>query len=401
MMTLKKFYHLIFYLRDIKRSMVESYLKDPSSVTQEKITPLQNTLKRLQSTISKNQNSILKLNTHKTIFLNLSYEINELQKDIFFLENGEKAFLSFMSFWHPHFNRKVNRLTKELQKKKFSVFITDRDGTINNYCGRYASSVQSVYNAVFLARFARKMQHAIILTSAPLSNIGLTDITITPKKYFILAASKGREYINQTGKRHQFPIAKEKQKALLRLNAQLTDLMKSPRYKKFSMIGSGLQFKFGQTTIARQDVSGSISKTESQTFLKFIINLVARLDKNKEIFRIEDTGKDIEIILTIEDTAKNRSQSLKDFDKGNGIHFLNKNALLHLENKNILACGDTLSDIPIFNACNSYSKKTTTVFVLNENTYLKQKIRRLCKKTLFVDNPDILVAALNNLSSLQ
>ena len=51
----------------------------------------------------------------------------------------------------------------------FHNLITDRDGTINNYCGRYKSSVQSAYNSIFLSRFATDCcQNSIILTAAPL-----------------------------------------------------------------------------------------------------------------------------------------------------------------------------------------------------------------------------------------
>lgn len=51
----------------------------------------------------------------------------------------------------------------------FQNLITDRDGTINNYCGRYKSSIQSAYNSVFLSCFALFCcVNAAILTAAPL-----------------------------------------------------------------------------------------------------------------------------------------------------------------------------------------------------------------------------------------
>ena len=51
----------------------------------------------------------------------------------------------------------------------FHNLITDRDGTINNYCDRYKSSIQSAYNSIFLTSFCRtNCTNAVILSAAPL-----------------------------------------------------------------------------------------------------------------------------------------------------------------------------------------------------------------------------------------
>jgi hypothetical protein len=56
----------------------------------------------------------------------------------------------------PNFRAHVSGAVEKLKSVKFGNLISDRDGTINNYCGRYLSSVQSVYNGVFLTRFAQR-----------------------------------------------------------------------------------------------------------------------------------------------------------------------------------------------------------------------------------------------------
>ncbi|MFH1429064.1 MAG: trehalose 6-phosphate synthase, partial [Candidatus Margulisiibacteriota bacterium] len=274
-------------------------------------------------------------------------------------------------------------------------FIADRDGTINNYCGRYMSSIQSVYNAVFLSRFAiNYTNNSVILTSAPLNNIGLADISVCPDKIFIYAGSKGRECLNKQGERKQLPINKDKQNKLDELNNKLEELVIRPEYEVFALIGSGLQYKYGQTTIARQDINNSIPALESESFLSIIKNLVKDTDSKQEYFRIEDTGKDIEIILTIE--SSEGSDTLKDFDKGDGINYIDKEMGLQLEKGPNLICGDTNADIPMVTASMRKTANTYALFVTSD-TVLKQEVSKICPHSFFVPSPDILVTILNNL----
>ena len=167
--------------------------------------------------------------------------------------------------------------------------------------------------------------------------------------------------------------------------------MQDPRYELFSLIGSGLQFKFGQTTVARQDIYGSIPAKESEAFMNVIEELIRDIDPRGEYFRTEDTGKDIEIILTVEGES-----GLKDFDKGDGVSFLDGELGLGLARGGNLVCGDTSSDIPMVAAARVKSPQTSAIFVTSE-TAIKQAVRRICEHTHFVSEPDILVCLLNQL----
>ena len=72
---------------------------------------------------------------------------------------------------------------------RFHNFITDRDGTTNMYCGRYVTSIQAVYNAVWLATFSKQCcENSLFMTSAPLH--GLKDVSIMPDGTFIHGCSK-------------------------------------------------------------------------------------------------------------------------------------------------------------------------------------------------------------------
>jgi len=330
----------------------------------------------------------------RAIHLELDYEIDELEKDLLFLEQGEEALLARMSELHPGFREELDSALAFCAAMSFPLgcLITDRDGTVNNYCGRYLSSIQSIYNAVFLSRFAgAAVRHALILTSAPLSDGGLEDLTVSPPGAFVLAGSKGREYLDERGRRGALAIEADKQRQLERLNRRLTELLRDPGYEIFALIGSGLQFKFGQTTVARQDIYGSIPEAESEGFAGVIRELICDIDPEGLYFRIEDTGKDIEIILTVEGES-----GLKDFDKGDGILFLDTELGLDLKRGENLVCGDTASDIHMVTAASEKSPDPWTVFVTRDRE-LQEAVRRTSERVHFVSEPDVLVCCLNQL----
>jgi hypothetical protein len=165
-----------------------------------------------------------------------------------------------------------------------------------------------------------------------------------------------------------------------------------PDYEKFTFIGSGLQFKFGQSTVARQDIGKSINEDESQAFLETLEVLVSELDPSKKNFRIEDTGLDVEIILTVETTE----DGLKDFDKGDGVKYLNTELELDMFRGPHLICGDTGSDVPMLEAALEMSPDSMAIYV-TEKKDLAARIQALSSNAVIVPEPDILVAILGTL----
>ena len=270
------------------------------------------------------------------------------------------------------------------------AFISDRDGTINNYCGRYASSIQPIYNAYFLTLFAQVIPQKVLLTSAPLENPGIVDISVAPEGTFIYAASKGREYTGYDTVRKQFPVDSEQAARLSQLNTKLTKLVQQPENRAFGLIGSALQLKFGQTTIARQDIAKSIPSTDSEAFLSTIKKLVKDLDPKKEYFRIEDTGLDIEILLTVQG---DKNDTLRDFDKGDGVAYLNSDVPLNMKTGAALICGDTNSDVPMISAAQALTDDVTSIFVTT-NQALKEKVLNIDPHAYFVSSPDVLITVL-------
>ncbi|MGD8893051.1 MAG: hypothetical protein PVF94_08480, partial [Desulfobacterales bacterium] len=151
--------------------------------------------------------------------------------------------------------------------------------------------------------------------------------------------------------------------------------------------------KFGQTTIARQDISRSVSEDESEALLKKIRSLVSDIDPENTNFRIEDTGLDIEIILTIEDSESGP----KDFDKADSVKFLDSELGLNLSEGPHLICGDTSSDIPMIEASMSKTDDTWSIFV-TEDKELADRVTAVCPNAVIVPEPDMLVTILNLLS---
>jgi hypothetical protein len=395
--SLKDFYSVMHQTVPVKKTIIAALLNGQDANSSQ-VDHLKQTLTTLQKIPETQGKYTVELSPNKTIDLDLSYEINELQKDIYFLEQGEEKFLSHLAQMHTDFTEQVKEGAARLQTIKFKNFITDRDGTVNNYCGRYQSSVQSIYNAIFLTRFAQtKTDNAVILTSAPLMSIGLADISIAPASCFIYAGSKGREYLDPQGEKCIYPIPDDQQKILDHFNKEIEALISNPLYEKYTFIGSGLQYKFGQTTIARQDITGTIPENESKAFLEKIQDIVKSLDPQNNYFRIEDTGLDVEVILTVgtEDT-----EQTKDFDKGDGIKFLNQDIPLNITDGPCLICGDTASDVPMVETALDLTQKTECVFV-TPNPELIQKVKGIHPQAFIVSTPDVLIAILNNIAKTE
>lgn len=391
--TIKQFYDLMFQTRDIRRKIVLDYLEN-LTISDDYTEELNEALSALKSIPREKKRYELEYQAGKTIYLDLDYEINELKKDIIFINQSQKEFFDYLDSLNSNFQTDLRRGLEFLDGTKFMNFISDRDGTVNNYCGRYNSSIQSVYNAIFLIEFAQTIKNAVILTSAPLENTGFLDVSLIPQQYFVFAGSKGREF-TWKNKKYTLEIDEAKQIKLNILNKKLKELLSKPEYEIFSLIGSGLQFKFGQTTIARQDIYSSIPDDKSKKFMTKIKQLVREIDPEKKYFAIIDTNKDIEIVLKRD---KGVAGFGKEFNKGDGTQFITNKLSVDLDKGENLICGDTASDLSIINYAQSRTKNNHTIFVTQKDE-LKEKVKKITGNCLFVNSPDALVSILYKFSN--
>jgi hypothetical protein len=393
--TLQQFYDLMAWTATVRRRMVAAFLEG-GRVDDGDIELLRRAHEVLRALPGSPAHASVRLDQTKSISLDLGYEVGELEKDIVFFTRGEEHFYGYLAGMHEAFEAEVRRGVAMLRGVGFRTLVSDRDGTVNNYCGRYLSSIQSAYNAVFLSRFARAcVVNAVILTSAPLADGGLVDIGVAPMRHFIYAGSKGREYLSRGERRGSLAIPREQQATLAKLNARLATLLEQPRYATFALIGSGFQRKFGQTTLSRQDISGSIPPKESAAFLATLRGVVDEIDPAGEFFRIEDTGLDVEIMLTVK--SGEAAGGVKDFDKADGVLFLDRELGLDLAAGPNLICGDTPSDVPMISASMSRTKRTWAAFV-SDKPAVRDDVSRLCPDTFLTNQPDVLVTVFNELA---
>ncbi len=396
---LSSFYQIMLETAPIKKEAVTRILKS-ENVYEDSILYLEDILQSLYDIEDSYESKAFFVSYDKTINLEFSYEIEELKRDILYLREGEDALIDYLKSYHQDFDAVVEKGVELFKDKIFSSFISDRDGTTNNYCARYNSSIQSIYNAVFLSYFFKnRVNHPIFITSAPLENTGILDVSVLPDYTVIYSASKGRRFIDLECVEHRYPVDTQKRAKMHELNEKIMEFLKEPAYKKFTLIGSGLQFKFGQTTIARQNIDKSIDPEESFTFLEEIKSLAYEIDPKQESFRIEDTGLDIEIILTIID----ENGQIKDFDKGDGVKFLNDRLNLGLSKGQHMVCGDTSSDVPMLETVLCYNKDVSAIYVTKKKEFA-DRIDNLCShkksKALIVSEPDMLICILRSLGKI-
>lgn len=333
---------------------------------------------------------LLAADEHTDIAADISYEIDELAKDLRFVVEPRDRFIQSLVASTTD-SKEWDALFTKLQGRRFRALISDRDGTINNYCARYETSVQSLYNAVLLQQFvSAKTDLAVVLTSAPLKDVGILDITVNPSDAIIFAASKGREFVDLAGKPHRFAIDPQRDRLLSAVYDEIARLVAQPRFSLFRLIGSGLQKKFGQITIARQDHAASITSAASQDWLTRITDIVKSYDVHGEFLRIEDTGKDIEIIVTTPDGSGDYG-----FDKRDGVRFVA--AELGISGAPLLACGDTASDIALAQGVREIDPTAPVLFVTTD-TALKARVIESFPDAHFVPDPDSLIGLLALLS---
>ena len=392
--TLQDFYDLMAETREVRARAVRAIMggQKPEADCVPSLETARGSLAEIPSTGEGPHAKRLALVAERMVDVDLTYEVTELDKDLLYLKQGEDALMAHMEELHQGFRATVAQGRAFLGDVRFRTFFTDRDGTTNNYCGRYRSSIQSIYNGVLLTRFAKAGAGApVMLTSAPLRDIGIVDVSVMPEDSWIYAASKGRECIGKDGERRCYPIEPGQQQRLLALYEDVRALVETEVNRKFALIGSGLQFKFGQITVARQDISGSVPEEESLAFLESLKALVDGHDPDGREFRIEDTGKDVEIILTIEGDG-----ALKDFDKGDGVAFIDDELGLGMDQGPNLVCGDTGSDVPMAAMARTLCEDTAAIFVTRD-AGLMAKVRKACPRAFFVPEPDMLVAILGTM----
>jgi hypothetical protein len=185
----------------------------------------------------------------------------------------------------------------------------------------------------------------------------------------------------------------ERQKKLDAINAKVIELTSKPQNQKFSLIGSGVQFKFGETTVARQDVAKTIPEAESKAFMAELEKIARTVDPEGKDAHVKDTGLDVEIVLST--TAG--EFGAKEFDKADGLYFVDQELGLGLDRGPTLVCGDTTADLKLVEACKKKNPDVWTIFMTKDEG-LSQKVLASAPHALILPEVDMLVTALNRVA---
>ncbi len=388
--TLGEFYGLMDASAVIRRRAVAAILAG-GAASRKDAAGLRRLLAALRSLPGDGALRIIEVEPGLTLRADVGAEADGIEEDIVFLEEGEEALFAFLDARAPGLAGEAAELAAHLFATcpaPWRAFLADRDGTVARYFGRYRSSVQSAWNAVFLARFARdRTVRSVLLTSAPLK--GLREVSVMPEGIFDLAGSKGRECLDRDGRHHAVPLAPEAQAGLDRLAAGLRELLAAPQNRKFALIGSGFQVKAGQLTVARQDASGLVSPEDSARFLGEVRALVGAAGRGEEI-DILDTGLDIEIMPALPGTDRG-------FGKAEAVRFLDGALGLKLADGPVLAAGDTEADLPMLAEAADRSPAPFGILV-TKDAGLATHLPAICPDHAVASSPDALVLALGLLS---
>jgi len=392
--TLSDFFERMKELHRVRANILKS-ITSGESIKIKNLIKLERIRSQLENIAIEDEKYTLKNNDGKNVFIELDYELGELKKDNIFLKHGEKELVNYLSNIYNSFSQQVESGVTFIKKYRFDHFVTDRDGTVSNYCGRYKSSIQSIYNAISLSEFSKSIDgQSIILTSAPLFNEGLLSVSLQNDNEYVLSGSKGREILFK-GKEYKYEISELEESKMAQLENAIFKLLKKDEFSTFKNIGSGFQRKFGQITIARQDKNGSIDETKSKDFRNEILSIISKVDNDNEFFSIEDTGLDLEIMLNI----KSEDQNIEEFDKGHGLKFIFEQLNENIKGKTVLICGDTHSDVPMLEMAQKMGAKVVSIFVTEEDE-LKEKVKEVCKHYYFVSSPDVLIYILYKYSKI-
>lgn len=323
----------------------------------------------------------------RSVATRADYERTELARDIVLAEQGFDAVTQFVTDHDPLVHTQALEVAERLSGRSFAVCVTDRDGTVNGYSNRYVTSVQPAYVAVALTRFATCVcDHFVILTAGPMAQPGVLDLSVMPSDTTVFAASKGREVVLRDGSRRSAYLSPQRQGALDDLASAISELYESDEFAPFRYVGSGLQTKFGECSVAYQDWQSNCPDSLSQAFRAAIDARIRRIDPTLSRFHVEDGGREFEVSTLDADATS--------FDKGAGLLFVLEQAGIRLDDRSVLVCGDTASDLPMVERVAESAARLETIFVTTDDS-LKQRVRALDPEAQFVDRYESLVMGMH------
>ncbi|MFH4974615.1 hypothetical protein AB6A40_001324 [Gnathostoma spinigerum] len=410
--TLDDFYNLMMRSRNVRRQIVDRVLKGIAIRSHFAIS-LKNAMDSLALSC-RPKTTVIHLDVPMTLpnescsyhaRFDVKNELDEFEKDLSFLNfiqsddvYNVEQFVDTLQVYHPvspeSFKEEVVPAIDLLyDADHFQYFFTDRDGTLKSYSCSYPASIQPAYAAVIQAQFARRCaQTCAIVTTSPLMNIGILDVSTMPEGYYYYGASAGREwFIDPSNKFKDTSITDEQLNLIDKIFDGISQLLETSEFKHFSWVGSGLQKHLGHITVAHQDVFKSISPEQSSKLHEKVEEIVKKIDPELKNFQISESDTDLKVFL--------KASRGVVFTKGHGIAMLTDHIHCKLADGNILVCGDSETDLPMLEVCLGRNPMHVYTIWVTTNEALKEKVRNLCKQygnrnIAFVSCPEVLLGAM-------
>jgi hypothetical protein len=355
-------------------------------VPADSIASLQRARDVLDNAVDRDGLTDLPLGEDQSLRLDLSEERTQLHNDILYLEEGREALFKHLARHRHGFREATRRALRELAPVNVRLLLCQAGALLRAPGQCRATAVQPAWNAVALGRFAAaRAAQAVVWSAAPLSGPGLAEACTLPGQAFVLAASLGRQIVDTAGREHACPLPLDQAARLESFNARLAMLLADPDWLAFAYVGSGLQFRRGETVVARQDCRASIDEDASLALLEHIHDIVDAVDPEREHFRVEDDGRDVRVSPTA------GGEPGQDFSPHEGLELLAGALSLDLhQGPHLLCCGGA-SGLELLEALSAHTAAVRCLFVTDREDH-GRKAKELCPQTAVVDHPDIAAA---------
>ena len=320
--------------------------------------------------------------------LDLGLEIEQLENDALYLEDGREALRKRLGKRRPGLGDAVRRGLKAIAGETFNTLICDADALFRPAGHRLATSFQPAWNAVAAGRFAMaRSRHPVLWSDAPLPS--LLARAALPPQTFAYAGSLGRQWQTVAGDQGQAALSQEKTELTQAMAERIQTLMASPDRLPFLWIGSGLQTGQGEISIARQDAAHSVDEDDSLTLLEHIHDAVDAIDPQRQHFRVDDDGYDV----TITPTSANRDL-WNDFSPAEGLRNIDQALDLDLANGPHLVCAAGSPGVALLAALAAHTPNLRAILV-TDRADLAARATAICPHVAIVRHPDTVASILS------
>ncbi|MHC1791742.1 hypothetical protein [Solidesulfovibrio sp.] len=322
--------------------------------------------------------------------LDLAEELIQLENDVAYLEDGREALLKRLGKYRHGLRDAIRKSLKIIAGENVNTLLCDCDALFRAPNQRVRTAVQPAWNAVAACRYAMaRSRRPVLWSEAPLADPGIIDRATVPGRTFAYAASLGRQWQDPDGNQGQARLSTEKADLLEAINTRLAALMADPAWLAFTYVGTGLQFRRGETSIARQDAAASVEEDDSLALLEHIHDVVDAVDPERLHFRVGDDGRDV----TITPTAASRDL-WNDFSPAEGLRNLDAALGLNLAQGPHLVCCAGLQGVALLTALAQHTTDLRAILVTDRDD-VARRAAEICPRTAIVRHPDTVAAVLS------